>query len=429
MKGRPDSRRTLSPDNLRERGWTVPGSIRRRGNSYVLRLYVGCEGGRKRWKWFTFGARAEAEAAQRELASHTLAHAAGTGIFGSPRERLGPYLTDWLDRQTRLASKTRCWYEVMVGQIQQDILGGVPLAKLTPRAFEGYYTRLLKSGKSPTTVLHHHRLLHKALRDAERQDLVMKNPVAQAEAPKRARVRLNVWTESQTLLFLSEAKAASHYYPLYLFLVGTGVRIGEALGVTWHDLSTREGTVTIAQALQRPRGGGYTLKNPKTLGSERTIALPDEVMTSLRVLRAHQDEEIARREPCTSAPGCRRQHCTGAHALDLVFCQPNGKPLFDNNIRLRDLYPLCQQLGLPWRRAFHNFRHAHGSHLLQRGVSVKVVQERLGHKTAAFTLSTYAHVLHGMQAQAAQAVSAMLNASTSLAPPTGNGHRAETLDK
>ena len=110
----------------------------------------------------------------------------------------------------------------------------------------------------------------------------MKNPVAQAEAPKRARVRLDVWTESQTLLFLSEAKAASLYYPLYLFLIGTGVRIGEALGVTWHDLSTREGTVTIAQALQRPLGGGYTLKNPKTLGSERTIAPPDEGMTSLQ---------------------------------------------------------------------------------------------------------------------------------------------------
>ena len=68
--------------------------------------------------------------------------------------------------------------------------------------------------------------------------------------------------------------------------------------------------------------------------------------------------------------------------------------------------------------AFHLFRHAHGSYLLQRGVSVKVVQERLGHKTAAFTLSTYAHVLHGIQAQAARAVSAMLNACTSPAPPS-----------
>jgi integrase len=55
-----------------------------------------------------------------------------------------------------------------------------------------------------------------------------------------------------------------------------------------------------------------------------------------------------------------------------------------------------------------NLRHAHGSYLIQRGVSVKVVQERLGHATAAFTLNTYAHVLAGMQPQAARAISEML---------------------
>jgi integrase len=98
--------------------------------------------------------------------------------------------------------------------------------------------------------------------------------------------------------------------------------------------------------------------------------------------------------------------------LDLVFCQSTGKPLHDNNIRLRDLKLLCEKLGLPYHRAIHNFRHAHGSHLLQRGVSIKVVQERLGHSSASFTLQTYAHVLAGMEAQAAQVVSEMLNGSS-----------------
>jgi|SRR6516164_1923671 len=103
--------------------------------------------------------------------------------------------------------------------------------------------------------------------------------------------------------------------------------------------------------------------------------------------------------------------------LDLVFSQPNGKPLFENNIRQRDLYPLCRRLGLPWRRALHNMRHGHGSHLLERDVPSKVVQERLGHKDAAFTLRTYAHVLRGMQVQAVRAVSAMLKASNASATP------------
>lgn len=82
--------------------------------------------------------------------------------------------------------------------------------------------------------------------------------------PRRARTRPEIWSETQTALFLSEAKASSPHYPLYLFLVATGVRIGEALGVRWCDLDLNEGMVYIVQALQRPREGGYIVKAPKT---------------------------------------------------------------------------------------------------------------------------------------------------------------------
>lgn len=409
MKDRPRLRETLTPETLRVRGWTVPGSIVRRGNSYALKVYAGRDNGKKRDRWLTFRTRMEAEAAQRELASHTLAHAAGIGIYGSPRERLGPYLEDWCKRQKpRLAPKTHLWYEEIARQVRQDLLGTVQLGRLTPRALESYYARKQASGLSQTTVLHHHRLLHTALQAAERQDLILKNPAATAEAPRRARVRLEVWTEAQTLLFLSEAKVRSPYYPLYLFLVGTGVRIGEALGLCWQDLALGDGTAYIAQALQRPPGGGYTLREPKTANSRRTIALPSEVVEELRRLRAVQDAEKERRGVCAGGARCDRARCMRWHALDLVFCRRTGKPLHDNNIRQRDLRTLCTTLGLPFARALHNFRHAHATYLLQRGISVKVVQERLGHGAAAFTLATYGHVLQGMQTSAAQAVSAML---------------------
>ncbi len=90
--------------------------------------------------------------------------------------------------------------------------------------------------------------------------------------------------------------------------------------------------------------------------------------------------------------------------------------MHENNVRNRDLYPLCKKLGLPWRRALHNMRHGHGSHLLERGVPLRTVAERLGHKDPAFTARVYAHVIRS-QAQAAAAVSAMLKeARESLLP-------------
>ncbi len=387
----------------------MPGTIVRRGRSFALRLYGGQEEGTKKYRWLTFKTHAEAEAAQRELASHVLAHAAGVGIYGSPRERLGPYLKDWLERQKpRIATNTYVWYSIIIAQVRKDALGTIPLARLTPRAMEHYYSRRLDSGLSGTTALHHHRLLHKALRDAERQDLILKNPAATAQPPKRARVHLDVWTEAQTLLFLSEAKAHSPYYPLYLFLIGTGVRVGEALGLTWRDVALGDGVVYISRALQRPNGGGYVLKDPKTSHGRRAITLPPELAEELRNLRARQHEEKAKRGTCRDEGQCPRQHCPDWHNLGLVFCQRNGKPLHIHNIRLHNLKPLCKRLGLPYHRALHNLRHAHGSYLLQRGVSVKVVQERLGHSSASFTLQTYAHVLAGMEAHAAQAISTML---------------------
>ncbi len=409
MKDRSGPARNLSHETLRERGFHVPGRIFQRGKSWILKIYTGRENGKKRDRSLTFKSRPEAEAAQRELASHVLAHSAGLGMWGSPRERLGRYLIDWLERQRpHLAPRTFERYETFVAQARQDMIGTIPLARLSPRALESYYARRLGSGLSPTTVNHHHRMIHKAIQDAVRQDLIIQNPAAAAQAPKRAQTRPDVWTESQTLLFLSEAKASSAYHPVYSFIVGTGGRVGEALGLSWQNLDLRECVAHIDQTLQRARGGGYFLKGPKSLHSRRSIPLSPEIVEILRNHQGWQDAERRRRSPCERGTSCADQACPRWHETGLVFTQPNGKPIHANNLRQRDLRRVCKKIGLPSRRVLHNLRHAHGSYLLHRGVSLKVVQERLGHASAQFTLATYTHVLHGMQAQAVQAVSAML---------------------
>jgi integrase len=104
---------------------------------------------------------------------------------------------------------------------------------------------------------------------------------------------------------------------------------------------------------------------------------------------------------------------------DLIFCQPNGKPLHAHNIAQRDFRRVQsfqssrKELGargvseellpkpLP-RIRFHDLRHCHATLLLQQGVHPKVVQERLGHSTVGMTLDTYSHVLPGMQEEATQ---------------------------
>jgi integrase len=60
------------------------------------------------------------------------------------------------------------------------------------------------------------------------------------------------------------------------------------------------------------------------------------------------------------------------------------------------------------KHPFHDLRHCHGTYLLQAGVNAKVVQERMGHHTASFTLSTYGHALPGMQEEATRLVAERL---------------------
>ena len=340
----------------------MPGHIRKKLGRFVLRIYLG-KGRRRDYYYRT---RQEAEVAQAELAHHIQAHSSGLGIAGNPKERLAAYLRDWLDRREHgLSPMTAERYDSMVKCLTKDPLGGLLLHRVTSRALESFYVRLQNQGLSATTAHHYHRFLHKALRDAERTELIRQNPAHLAEGPRRKQRRPDIWSEGQVHLFLSEAREHSRYYPLYLFLAGTGCRVGEVLALRWSDVNLAENEVLIRSSLIRPYGGGYQLKEPKTYSSDRSIGLPGEVVEVLKAI---------------------------THESEFVFSRKR-KPLHADNLRRRDLQPICIKLGLPWRRALHNLRHFQASYLLQRGANVRAVSERLGHRTASFTLNTYAHLI------------------------------------
>jgi integrase len=91
----------------------------------------------------------------------------------------------------------------------------------------------------------------------------------------------------------------------------------------------------------------------------------------------------------------------------LVFTREDGQGLHPDHIAGR-FEKLVASAGVT-RIRFHDLRHTHASILLARGVSAKVVSERLGHASPAFTLSVYQEVLHGMQSEAAAAFAALVD--------------------
>lgn len=129
-------------------------------------------------------------------------------------------------------------------------------------------------------------------------------------------------------------------------------------------------------------------KDPKSQKARRAVVLPPMLTEELKRYKVRQD--VFRKEFGESY----------ATDLDLIFCQPNGKPLHGHNVAQRDFRRIIKRMGLP-RIRFHDLRHCHASHLLRQGVHPKVVQERLGHSTPGFTLHVYSHLLPGMQEQTA----------------------------
>lgn len=229
-------------------------------------------------------------------------------------------------------------------------------------------------------------VLHESLSHAVKWGLIARNPADLVEMPRKRRVEIRVWDEEQAKLFLAEANRSSTHYTLYLAAITTGMRQGELLGLRWNDLDFALHEARITQTFYR-LGGKAIFKAPKTEKARRTVALPSVLVEALRSVRETQERY-------------KQEFREAYHNNGLVFCQPDGKPLHAHNIVRRDFRRVMARAGAP-RIRFHDLRHCHATMLLQQGVHPKVVQERLGHSTPAFTLHVYSHVLPGMRHEAA----------------------------
>ncbi len=327
--------------------------------------------------------------------TQVLAQVQAGGGIPPTRLHVGDYLDQWLNDCVRanLAPSTIRSYEDTVKKHIAPILGHMPLARLSAPVIQNYISRKLEQKLSTTRVRYHAAILNKALNHAVRWSLLVRNPMEFVELPRRRKPEMRVWDEEQVRMFLAEAKRSSANYVLYLTAILTGMRQGELLGLRWQDVNFLLGTATVQRTFYR-LGKQQIVREPKTATSRRTIPLHPVLVEVLRQVKAAQAEH---------------KRLLGPEYEDssLVFCQPNGKPVHAHNIVQRDFRRVIKRAKVP-RIRFHDLRHCHATHMLRVGVNPKIVQERLGHSTTAFTLSVYSHVLPGMQSEASKLVAERL---------------------
>jgi integrase len=159
------------------------------------------------------------------------------------------------------------------------------------------------------------------------------------------------------------------YRALVIVGAGTGLRQGEAFGLTLDRVDFLRRAVTVDQQLVTVKGAPQ-LGPPKTRASGRDVPLPDVVLDALS---AH----IAAYEP--KPPD------------GLIFTNERGEPI-RRSVFSRIWRRAVDASAVPVGTTFHDLRHHYASLLIRHGESVKVVQARLGHASAAETLDTYSHL-------------------------------------
>lgn len=332
------------------------------------------------------------------------------------RATVGAWLDQWLEG-LQLAESTVSSYAKNVRLHLKPSIGAVQLQNLTGARISALYRDLERGGRqdhragdglSPRTVRYIHTILKAALEDAVDQGAIATNPAAKAKPPSKRAAKapdIHPWTGPQLRAFLDYCRARSAAHTAaYHVLAYTGMRRGECLALRWRDLDVEAGRLAVRRSVGVVKTKGQRerlVEGPTKSARARVIDLDVDTLEVLRRWRLDRGSlslQLVRDDA-------------------LIFGTLEGGHTHPERFSARFVEKQAQcrrdvdDEGPP-AISVHDLRHTHATLLLQAGVPVKVVSERLGHASVVITLETYAHVMPGMQAQAAATFAALIGGAS-----------------
>ncbi len=366
---------------------------------YVVDLGDDPETGKRRQRRKR-GFKTQTEAAEA-LGEARRAIEAGGYLFDVEHMSFIEYLEMWLEGlpQTDMKPRTISDYRNETRRYIKPHLGEVKLTKLTPLHLERLYRKLMAEGGqngrplSPKTVLRVHRVIRKAIGDAERKGILQRNVARLADKPSTSQLdtERRAWTPEELRTFLKAAEG-DELFALYRLAALTGMRRGELCGLRWEDVDLIAQTVKVRHALAMINGTPE-ITTPKSRRSRRVIDIDEG---TVQILRRHREKQLEAAEFVGE----------GWTETGYVFTTVVGTPQHPDNVSKR-FVALVRTLDVKYL-TLHGLRHTHATHLLSIGKNPRMVSERLGHADVAFTLQVYGQVLPGHQREAAEAAADLL---------------------
>ncbi len=341
-------------------------------------------------------------------------------------DELGRLWLNELLRSDAVAPRTLDSYEYNWRTRISPFLGEERLADLSVERLRRFYEQVRNSrmvrgarasqadGRTPLshkTVRQARVVLHAALTMAVSRGWLPMNPVglARLRVPTSEKRRYKVVVFSRAELeAIRVANIDLYWGPLWTFLGFTGLRIGEALALTWEkvDLEARTVLVDCSVGRVRCREDGAPTRTRLALGSTKTVSSQRTVPLS-KVAHAALVEQ--RRQVAAIGSGSGRA---------LVF--PNASGTYQDTGSLSRRFAAAQRraFGHGWScRGIHALRHTFASLLIAQGVAPKVIAEIMGHHSTQVTMDIYGHLYTGMTRDAV----ATLDDDSSPSPSAGAG--------
>lgn len=245
------------------------------------------------------------------------------------------------------------------------ILGNIKLKDLKPLHLQSFYNNRLEYGLSKTSVKYIHRILHRALNQAVKWQLIALNVANNVDAPKPDKYIATVLDSNQISLLIKAVSNTNIYLPV-MIAISTGIRRGEILGLTWKNIDFDNSFIKITQTLL-PTKNGLQILPPKTHTSNRIISIPPTLKEILLKYKNNTN-----------------------NINDFVCCNEFGE-LINPSYLNHKFKQILEDNNLPSIR-FHDLRHSHASLLLSQSVQPKVISERLGHSNINITMDLYSHI-------------------------------------
>lgn len=308
------------------------------------------------------------------------------GTYVEPKRiTVRDWMNTWLNdyKKMTLRQTTYDSYKMQIDKHIIPAIGAIPIQELRADHLQKLYSEKHQAGLSPRSVRYIHTVIHGALEQAVENRIILLNVSKSTKLPKKEKGEVRALTPEEQERFI-KALYGERLSAAFVVLMATGLRRGELLGLRWRNVDLAGRFLAIEENLVAVKGGAV-YQPPKTEKSKGRVPL---IAPAIEALKSHRERMIFE----------------GHYGADMpVFCSKAGTPINPRNFsrvfeRLRD------KAGIDRDVTVHSLRHTFATRLLERGVSMREVQELLRHEEMATTADIYSHVSEDLKQAAADRI-------------------------